>query len=223
MKPIRKSAYRNLVLLAASLIAAGMITAPMARAQAQKQPRTSAQTQTNPVDVNAADAKTLETLPGIGATLANKIIAGRPYHSLADLGKVKGLGPSKLDAIKNDISFGPATSAAAAMKRAKAAAQSEATSANNVSSSGKETDARTPSTPTGRAAGKLAPGQMININKATAEELDALPGIGPTKAGAIIDYRTQHGDFKTIEDIENVKGIKAGEFSKIKDHIKVAN
>jgi competence protein ComEA len=67
----------------------------------------------------------------------------------------------------------------------------------------------------------LAAGETININTASAEELDKLPGIGPTKAQAIVDYRNQHGNFKSIEDIENVKGIKQGTFSKIKDHITV--
>ena len=61
------------------------------------------------------------------------------------------------------------------------------------------------------------PGRKININTATKEELDVLPGIGPVKAQAIIDGRP----FKTIEDIKNVRGIKDGEFSKIQDLITV--
>src|SRR5947209_7847825 len=52
------------------------------------------------VDVNSADATALEELPGIGPALAEKIIAGRPYKNLADLGRVQGLGQSKLDALK---------------------------------------------------------------------------------------------------------------------------
>jgi competence protein ComEA len=48
-----------------------------------------------------------------------------------------------------------------------------------------------------------------------------LPGIGPTKAQAIIDYRNQNGRFNAIEDIQKVKGIKEGEFGNIKDHIRV--
>ena len=61
----------------------------------------------------------------------------------------------------------------------------------------------------------------ININTATLQELEALNGIGPVKAQAIIDYRNQNGNFKNIEDIKNVKGIKEGEFSKIQDRITV--
>ena len=59
----------------------------------------------------------------------------------------------------------------------------------------------------------------VNINTATKEELDALPGIGPVKAQAIVDYRTKNGPFKTPEDIMKVSGIKEGTFAKIKDQI----
>ena len=62
----------------------------------------------------------------------------------------------------------------------------------------------------------------VNINTATKEELDALPGIGPVKAQAIIDYRNANGPFKTPEDIMKVKGIKEGEFSKIRGQIAVS-
>ena len=48
---------------------------------------------------------------------------------------------------------------------------------------------------------------MININTATLEQLDLLPGIGPVIAQAIIDYRTEYGDFETVEDLLNVNGI----------------
>ena len=64
---------------------------------------------------------------------------------------------------------------------------------------------------------KTTAGQKVDINTAAKDDLDALPGIGPVKAQAIIDARP----FKTIEDIMKVKGIKDGEFSKIKDLITV--
>src|SRR3954447_17658188 len=62
----------------------------------------------------------------------------------------------------------------------------------------------------------------VNINQATREQLDVLPGIGPTKAQAIIDYRNANGPFKSPEDIMKVKGIKEGEFAKIKNDISVS-
>src|SRR5947208_16218118 len=62
----------------------------------------------------------------------------------------------------------------------------------------------------------------VNINTATKEELDALPGIGPVKSQAIIDYRKANGPFKTPEDIMKVSGIKEGEFAKLKGMIAVS-
>jgi competence protein ComEA len=76
------------------------------------------------------------------------------------------------------------------------------------------------------ASGKAAPtatkvSGKININTATLAELDTLPGIGPAIAQRIIDYRTQSGDFKTIEDVKKVRGIGDALFSQIKDLITV--
>ena len=61
----------------------------------------------------------------------------------------------------------------------------------------------------------------ININTAGAEELDTLPGIGPSIAQKIIDYRSEHGDFQSIYDIANVSGIGAKKLSAILDLITV--
>jgi competence protein ComEA len=57
---------------------------------------------------------------------------------------------------------------------------------------------------------------LININDATLEQLDNLPGIGPTTAQKIIDYRTANGPFQRIEDIMNVSGIGPATFEKLK-------
>ncbi len=60
---------------------------------------------------------------------------------------------------------------------------------------------------------------LININTADSEELIRLPGIGELRARCIIAYRSKNGDFKSIEEIMLVSGIKNGIFSKIKDKI----
>jgi competence protein ComEA len=61
----------------------------------------------------------------------------------------------------------------------------------------------------------------ININTASESELCNIPGIGTTRAAAIIAYRQEHGSFQSAEDIMNVSGIKQGTYEKIKDSIKV--
>ncbi len=61
---------------------------------------------------------------------------------------------------------------------------------------------------------------LIDLNTASLEELKTLPGIGDSKASAIIEYR-KSTPFETIEDIMNVSGIKENSFQKIKDMIKV--
>lgn len=63
--------------------------------------------------------------------------------------------------------------------------------------------------------------ELININTASAAELDALPGIGPTTAQKIIEYRDQNGPFINAEDIINVSGIGPGTYERIKDLITV--
>lgn len=62
---------------------------------------------------------------------------------------------------------------------------------------------------------------VININTATAEELQALPGIGETKAAAIVEYRETHGEFTDISEIVNVSGIGKATFERIHDIISV--
>jgi comEA protein len=62
----------------------------------------------------------------------------------------------------------------------------------------------------------------ININTATAVQLEALPGIGPRTAQAIIDHRQKNGGFKKIEELMNVKGIGEKSFLKLKPMVTVS-
>ena len=63
--------------------------------------------------------------------------------------------------------------------------------------------------------------KKVNINTATQEELDTLPGIGPSIAAKIIDYREQNGKFNSIEEIKEVSGIGEAKYEKIKDSITI--
>jgi competence protein ComEA len=73
------------------------------------------------------------------------------------------------------------------------------------------------------SAGGGAVSGPVNINTATATELEALPGIGPKTAEAIVEYREANGSFETIEDIMDVPGIGEGTFEKIRDGITVGS
>lgn len=64
-----------------------------------------------------------------------------------------------------------------------------------------------------------SPGVRVNLNTATVEQLDALPGIGPVIAQRIVDYRQANGPFATPKDIMNVKGIGQATYDKLKDLI----
>ncbi len=66
-----------------------------------------------------------------------------------------------------------------------------------------------------------APNGPLNLNTATAAELETLPGIGPALAQRIVDYRTEHGPFSAIEGLMEVPGIGEGKFEAIKDLVTV--
>lgn len=61
----------------------------------------------------------------------------------------------------------------------------------------------------------------VNINGADEAEMQTLPGIGPSKAAAIIEHRNTNGPFKNIEDLKSISGIGDKTFEKLKEHISV--
>ena len=69
--------------------------------------------------------------------------------------------------------------------------------------------------------GTVSTSGLVNINRATENELMTLPGIGSSRAADIINYRNTNGRFDRIEDIMKVSGIKESAFNKIKNYISV--
>ena len=63
--------------------------------------------------------------------------------------------------------------------------------------------------------------ELININTASSAELETLPGIGPSLAQRVIEYREQNGPFVTIEDLDNVSGIGPGLIERFRDQVTV--
>lgn len=78
-----------------------------------------------------------------------------------------------------------------------------------------------PATPTSRNPPAVSPSGKLNLNTATLEQLDALPGIGSVLAQRILDYRAQHGAFKSIQELKDVKGIGDALYDDIQDKVTV--
>jgi len=131
------------------------------------------------VDVNAATEAELTSLPGIGPAKAAAIIQHRTAH-----GPFKNL--SDLDAVSG---IGPAT-------------LSNITPL--VTFSGTQASANAP---TSSPAAATTTANAVNINDANASGLQALPGIGPSKAEAIVADRTANGPFASCNDLERVRGV----------------
>lgn len=142
------------------------------------------------VNVNTASQSELETLPGIGPSKAIAIIQHReahgPFKALSDLDAVNGIGPATLTNLNGLVEFGDGAVAPAAASAPQASAPSPA--------------------PAPKAAAP-APGGKININSAALSELEQLPGIGPSKAQAILRDREERGPFSTCADLDRVEGI----------------
>jgi competence protein ComEA len=66
-----------------------------------------------------------------------------------------------------------------------------------------------------------APGSLINVNTADATALEALPGVGEVTAAAIVQHRTEHGPFATVDQLEDVSGIGPATLEEIRPHVTV--
>lgn len=75
----------------------------------------------------------------------------------------------------------------------------------------------------GDEAASESGGEQINLNTASAQQLETLPGIGEAKAAAIIAYRKEHGDFASAQDLTKVSGIGDSTYAKLKDYVCVSD
>ncbi|MFI1567840.1 helix-hairpin-helix domain-containing protein [Streptomyces sp. NPDC020490] len=77
-----------------------------------------------------------------------------------------------------------------------------------------------PAGPVGAAAGTGAAGAPVSLNTATADQFDALPGVGPVLARHIVDYRTQHGGFRSVDELREVNGIGDRRFADLRNLVR---
>lgn len=158
------------------------------------------------IDINHADKEELGSLPGVGAASAQAIIDYREsngcFESVDDLKNVKGFGGgAKVETLKDHVRL---EMSGCVVKSGDGASDDDGGRARGAKSK--------------RGKGKKSSsGDVVNINTADIKELDGLPGIGKSTAQKIIDYRSEHGSFGSIEELMEVPGIKQGTFDKIKD------
>jgi competence protein ComEA len=160
--------------------------------------------QSGRVSLNTADGPLIETLPGIGPALAGAILRHReangPFRSMDDLDNVPGIGPAMMTKLAGLVSFDGATSGGqtgGAAQDLRAVAPPGAGTAPAAISSGM----------LAAAPGQIAAGNRININTASADQLDQLNGVGPALAQRIILDRQQRGAFRSVAELDRVKGI----------------
>ena len=164
------------------------------------------------VNINTASQSELETLPGIGPSKAAAILEYRgsngPFTAVDQLDNVPGIGPATMSNLRALVVIGEDgevsdEEASETDSEADSEADSEIPSAPSVTT-----------TPEGGA-------DRVNVNTASQSQLEDLPGIGPSKAAAIIQYRTDNGPFASCSALDSVNGIGPATVSALSDRCTV--
>ncbi len=153
------------------------------------------------VDINVAPAREIDRLPGVGPALAVRVVEFRtrhgPFGSLAGLDSVSGVGEATLARIAPFAAFSGVV-----------AGQGPAgTTEGGPAATG--------------GLGPFTAASKVQLNSATANDLAALPGLGPGRAKAIVAYREAHGSFASIDDLEKVPGIGPATVAKLRPSLDV--
>jgi len=160
------------------------------------------------VDVNTASQQQLEALPGIGPALATKIIANRPYSSINDLSRA-GVPESTIEKIK------PQAKAGRVKSSDKAAPADTSKESSKPAGAAKTPKAeKSSSSATSTAAEGKASGGTVDLNTASMEQLEALPGVGKATATKIVDGRP----YSSVDDLSRV-GVSQKTIDKIRGSV----
>lgn len=90
---------------------------------------------------------------------------------------------------------------------------------DSVSSVNSGSNSSSKSAKSAASSSKATPQSPVNINTANLEQLESVPYIGPTKAQAILDYRSAHGTFSSVDELDSVKGIGTSTINKIRQYV----
>jgi competence protein ComEA len=164
------------------------------------------------LDINSADHAQLRQLPGVGDGLAQRIIAYREQHngfrSVEDLRQVKGIGPAILEQLRPFVQV-EAYDGEEGSSRSPVPAMSLRTAAPVFAAA-----------PPVTRGPKPLPTSPINVNRASAVELQRLPGIGPALSKRIIEAREQR-PFASVDELRRVRGIGAKTLERIRPYVTV--
>jgi competence protein ComEA len=173
--------------------------------------KTEAPAPTGPIKINEVTVEELVAykVSGLGQATAEGIIEYRdahgPFRSVEDVDKAPRVGEALLAKLQDKgLDFGD-------VPPPPAADATEATAPSTAPASG-GTASKPPT-----ASAAPAPGGKINVNTATAEQLEALNGVGPSTAQKIVEYRAANGPFKSVDELDNVPGIGPATIAKFRD------
>lgn len=166
------------------------------------------------LDPNRATEADLDRLPGVGPATARAIESNRDraggFNRAEDLLRVPGIGPAKLERMEPHLDF----SAGVPLDLSRKAQPSPVSGRSSYSRTLPEREA-VPSKGDQRG-GARSESQRTNVNRASAQELQELPGIGPALAERILESRKMEGPFRVPEDLLRVKGIGEAKLARLR-------